>query len=263
MNNQDTQSARHKVLIVEDDPLFATVYREALLNAFPNLDVEECRNGYVALLHLVRDVPSLIVLDIHMPGFDGFEFLDIVKRKHGTIDVPVLVISSATDDTLAALRDLPQVYIFAKPIRPTLLVKLVRQILMPDAPSRPAPEERGYPHNRRFRMSKLLAFVGEDWDLQREIARQFYELAPERIAELEDCARRRDYLRLREWAHTLTGTGAMIGADTLVAQIACLQQHIANLDHHAIGAQVKRVGEELLHLAITLHHDFDLQDSSI
>lgn len=246
-----------RALIVEDDPLFATVYRENVAACVPGIEIEISRNGYLGLLYLAHNRPDLIILDLHMPGFDGFEFLDIVKRKRDLLDLPILVVSSVKEALTEPLRALPQVFVFAKPLRPSLLQKLVRQLITPSADFPTAPAR-----TKRVATAKLEAYVGDDWSLQREIARQFYDLAPDRIAQLEECVRRRDYLRLRDWCHALTGTSAMIGAETLQQQIATLRQTIATGNHEAIAVTVNAVTEELRQIAILLDHDFDLHDES-
>lgn len=240
-------------LIVEDDPLFVTVYRETLSSSVPGIHIEISRNGYHALLHLAQHRPDIIILDLHMPGFDGFEFLDIVKRKHGLLEVPILVVSSASEELTAPLRSLPHVHVFAKPLRPALLQKLIRQLL-----AQPAPRAQDAPSAQRLALAKLETFVGEDWALQREIARQFYDLAPDRIVQLEDAARRRDYPRLREWCHALTGTSAMIGAEALQHHIDRLQDQIAGGHAAAIVDAVAAVVDELRQIAVVLDHDYDL-----
>jgi CheY-like chemotaxis protein len=245
-----------QALIVEDDPLFVTVYRETLTSSIPGIDIDISRNGYLALLHLAQHRPDLIILDLHMPGLDGFEFLDIVKRKHGLQEVPVLVVSSASEARTAPLRALPHVHVFAKPLRPALMKSLIRQLLVQPAPTTQPPPAQ------RLVLAKLEAFVGADRALQREIARQFYDLAPDRIVQVEDALRRRDYPRLREWCHALTGTSAMIGAEVLQQHIAHLQDHIAYGSSGAIEAAVEAVVDELRQIAIVLDHDYHLSSAN-
>lgn len=243
-------------LIVEDDPLFATVYRETLASSVPGIHIEISRNGYLALTHLAQHRPDIIILDLHMPGFDGFEFLDIVKRKHGLLEVPILVVSSASEELTAPLRALPHVHVFAKPLRPALLQKLIRQLL-----ARPASHAHDTPSVQRLALARLETFVGEDWALQREIAHQFYDLVPDRIAQLEDAARRRDYPRLREWCHALTGTSAMIGAEALQQHIDRLREEIASGHPTALGDAVAAVVDELREIAVALDHDYGLSSA--
>lgn len=257
MQTQPTPSARPQALVVEDDPLYATLYRETLVSMVPDIEVMVAQNGYLALLHLAQNRPGIVILDLHMPGFDGFEFLDIVKRKHGLVDVPILVVSSATDTAMKPLHELPLVHVFAKPLRPALLQKLIRQILPAAAsvsPSRSPPIA--------FDVTQLEAFVGTDWHLQRQIARQFYELAPDRIAKLEQAARVLDYEGLGGWCHTLTGTAAMIGANALGESVERLHRAVERRDVAAVRTEADLAIRELRHVAVVLDHDFDLDDAN-
>lgn len=242
---------QHRALVVEDDPLYATLYREMLTSAVPGMEVEFARNGYVALLHLARERPDLIILDLHMPGFSGFELLDIVKRKQGLAEVPVLVVSSATDESTQPLRALPAVHVFAKPLRPALLKKLIRQIILEASPAAPA-------HGQRLVAARFAAFVGEDGDLQREIALQFFDLAPDRIARIANAVRRGDHLQLREWCHTLVGTASMIGAEVLEQLVARLRRQLETGDRAAIASAAETVVEEIRQVALAFDRDFNL-----
>lgn len=244
-----------RALVVEDDPLYVTLYTEVLASTVQGIEIEHAANGYAALLHLAKQRPDLILLDLHMPGFDGFELLDIVKRKHGLAEVPILVVSSAPDESTQALRSLQGVHVFAKPLRPALLRKLIRQTL-PEACSALSPARS------RLVAARFTAFVGEDWDLQRQIALQFFDLAPDRIARIADAARRRDYPQLREWCHTLTGTGSMIGAEALVQLVARLRQQLDGGEHAAIAGAAEAVMEEIRQIALVFDHDFDLYGSA-
>jgi len=250
--------ARPQALVVEDDPLYATLYRETLVSMVPHIDVLVVQNGYLALLHLANHRPGIVILDLHMPGFDGFEFLDIVKRKHGLLEVPILVVSSASEAAMKQLHELPRVHVFAKPLRPSLLQKLIRQILPAAAavppPPRPAPAA--------FDATQFEAFVGTDWHLQRQIARQFYELAPDRIAKLEHGVGVLDYEGLRTWCHTLTGTAAMIGANALGQSVERLHRAVERREALAIRAEAEHVVRELRRVAVMLDHDFDLDDAT-
>lgn len=244
-----------RALIVEDDPLFATVYKETLTSAAPGIQIELAANGYLALMSLKTHLPDLIVLDLHMPGLDGVAFLSILKRKDCLLEVPVFVVSSADAEVMAPLRALPHVHVFAKPIRPALLRQLARQTLAESIDSRTSQDEP-----RHLLHSKLTAFVGGNPTLQREIARQFYELTPDRIARLEHCVQQRDLHSLREWCHTLIGTSSMIGAQNLHDQVNTLRDYVDAKDADGIVRQVAAIATELRQIAVMLANEFDLYD---
>jgi len=56
--------------------------------------VAEAENGRVALEHVARQRPSLILLDLMMPEMDGFEFIETLRRSGNPPRVPVIVITA-------------------------------------------------------------------------------------------------------------------------------------------------------------------------
>ncbi len=63
-----------------------------------------CENGQVALEHLQNRSPTLIILDLNMPGMDGFEFLTHLRRDESWFQVPVIVLTATQLTEEKALR---------------------------------------------------------------------------------------------------------------------------------------------------------------
>lgn len=86
-------SAKHqkKVLLVEDEPLLIDLYSEAFENEGFNLVVAD--DGNVGLKK-ANDLPDLILLDILLPGMNGFEVLSRLKKNAKTKDIPVIVLTN-------------------------------------------------------------------------------------------------------------------------------------------------------------------------
>jgi len=79
-----------KVLVVEDDATIRSGLRDALVS--DGHDVLEAEDGVKGLhLGLTAD-PDLIVLDLMMPGMDGFEVLERLRRD--SVETPVLVLTA-------------------------------------------------------------------------------------------------------------------------------------------------------------------------
>jgi CheY-like chemotaxis protein len=93
------------VMLVDDDEVNRYLLREAL-NPY-QFRILEARSGREALEVAAREVPSLIFLDLSMPGFTGLETLRELKEKSGVLsDVPVVIhtskdLSSAELDLIA------------------------------------------------------------------------------------------------------------------------------------------------------------------
>lgn len=82
------------LLIVDDDESSILLLRRILE---PHYHVTVSSDGLEALRLLTTQPFDLIVCDIHMPGFDGFQVLESVRAMPGYADIPVVLISGAAD----------------------------------------------------------------------------------------------------------------------------------------------------------------------
>jgi DNA-binding response OmpR family regulator len=85
------------ILIVDDTPANLNVLSTIL--AQQGYKVRPANNGEVALVVAQRAAPDLILLDIQMPGMNGFEVCRQLKANDQTHDIPVIFIS-ALDEVL-------------------------------------------------------------------------------------------------------------------------------------------------------------------
>lgn len=84
-----------KILLVEDEESLRMLYSKILTSR--NYIVETAENGREALIKLSVFRPDLIVLDIVMPGYNGMEFLKILKNNEELRVVPVLMLSGINE----------------------------------------------------------------------------------------------------------------------------------------------------------------------
>ena len=81
-----------QMLVVDDDPQIRYLLRRALEKA--GWQVAEAADGREGLEAVAASRPALILLDLMMPGMDGFEFMQELRRKPGCELLPVVVITS-------------------------------------------------------------------------------------------------------------------------------------------------------------------------
>lgn len=81
-----------KILIVEDDKFFRDLVSQKISQE--GFDVVEAADAKKALEMLPAEKPSLIILDLILPGMDGFEFLETVKGDAKFKDIPVIILSN-------------------------------------------------------------------------------------------------------------------------------------------------------------------------
>jgi two-component sensor histidine kinase len=85
----------NNILIVDDTPENLTVLRQMLTEY--GCRVRPALSGEIALKAVEADIPDLILLDIMMPGMNGFEVCEKLKSDARTRDVPVLFISALNE----------------------------------------------------------------------------------------------------------------------------------------------------------------------
>lgn len=85
---------RKKVLIVDDAPVTLIVLRRYLEDTY---EVVQASDASEALAVMEKDMPDLIILDIMMPGMNGFELCQIIKSNKKSSFTPVIILSSLED----------------------------------------------------------------------------------------------------------------------------------------------------------------------
>jgi two-component system response regulator RegX3 len=114
-----------RILIIEDEKALADLVSLYLSrDGFEARTAESAEDGFA----MVEEwSPELVILDINLPGMDGFEFLQRFRRESSA---PVLVVSarSGDEDQISALGGGADEYI-SKPFSPKVLVARVRAVM--------------------------------------------------------------------------------------------------------------------------------------
>ena len=89
-----------RILIVDDVPDKLLSLRAVLEG--PDREIVGVNSGEEALRRLLRDEFALILLDVHMPGMDGFETAELIRKRRSTEHTPIIFLTSYPDDAFAA-----------------------------------------------------------------------------------------------------------------------------------------------------------------
>jgi CheY-like chemotaxis protein len=112
-----------KILIVDDEADIRDIVRLYLTEE--GFRVIEATNGQEAILKAQAERPDLIVLDIMMPGINGFEVAKHLKDDPNTKDIPIVILSVLAQDSQYRQGILDYI---SKPFRQEDLIAMVRRI---------------------------------------------------------------------------------------------------------------------------------------
>ena len=114
-----------RVLIIEDEPELADLIK--LYLSADGIDSEAAPSAEDGTERLARSAFDLIVLDLNLPGMDGFEFLQEIRPKS---TVPVIIVSAreADEDVIMGLGIGADEFV-TKPFAPRVLVARIRALL--------------------------------------------------------------------------------------------------------------------------------------
>ena len=119
---------RAHVLIVDDDPLLRSMAAQTLVHA--GFDVSEAESGEAGLARIAEGRFDLILLDVMMPGLDGYEVCKRIRAMSKGAAVPILMLTGLNDTASIELAYSQGATDFiTKPINWTLLSHKVRYAL--------------------------------------------------------------------------------------------------------------------------------------
>jgi len=103
------------ILIIDDNPSNI----DFLLGLLTEYDISAAVDGERALDQIAQEIPDLILLDVSMPGMDGYEVCSIIKSNPKTKNIPILFLSANTDaESVVKGFDVGGVDYITKPYRP-------------------------------------------------------------------------------------------------------------------------------------------------
>ncbi|AMV73606.1 response receiver sensor diguanylate cyclase/phosphodiesterase, PAS domain-containing [Desulfuromonas sp. DDH964] len=161
MSNHEGQL--NLILVVDDDELVRRMMCDALVAA--GFAVVEAASGEAAVDQFREREPAGVLLDVHLPGIDGFATCRELRKLPGGDLTPILMVTVTADPELIHLTfESGATDFIAKPVDPTILGYRVRYMLRA---ARVAQELRR--NQERLLLSQQIAGLGYwEWDLQSD-----------------------------------------------------------------------------------------------
>lgn len=205
-------SRRESVLIVDDADINRKLLREMLGGQF---DMAEAASGEDALRFLEQNATgiSIVLLDIYMPGIDGFSVLEAMNQRHLLEEIPVIMISSEDKvDTVRRAFDLGASDYISRPFDAKIVYQRVTNTIRLYAKQRrlsAMAAEQAYARERNSQM--MIGILSQVVEKRNGESRAHVQ----RVSELTDLllarlARRTDRYQLTQEARRTISTAAAL-----------------------------------------------------
>ncbi|MCH9672678.1 MAG: EAL domain-containing protein [Gammaproteobacteria bacterium] len=182
-DRHDATIAAPIVLVVDDDPGIRLMVCEALEDA--GWTPIEADDGLKALEIVEHTLPALVLLDVVMPGCDGFEVCAGIRAKEGAEHIPIMMMTGLDD--LPAIKKAYEVGatdFLTKPLNYLILTERVRYILRATATANQLRESEA----RRAAATRISGLADWSWSPDTgvfEVSEELTELLGTRLTEAE------------------------------------------------------------------------------
>jgi len=206
------------ILVIDDDPLNHTLI-EAYLRGQNNLAIEKALTAAQGAKMLEKKAFSLILLDMEMPGKNGYHFARELKQIKKFQQLPILAITGHRgENERQKCLEAGASEFLEKPFSKTELLERMRQILSPPLPSNEKKQIIVDPE-----IADLIPIFIEN------ILKQIQNLEPNLI--------NREWRPLMRFGHSLKGSGASFGFQSVSdwgarLETAALQENFASYSEH-------------------------------
>ncbi|HEX4956182.1 MAG TPA: ATP-binding protein [Thermoanaerobaculia bacterium] len=219
--------ARHprlRILLADDDEVNRRV--GGLMLARLGFEADLACDAFEALAALERQRYDLLLLDVQMPGMDGFE---MVRRLAGSPHRPARVVAltaHSSSEARAACLAAGMDGFLAKPLRLSALAELLERQSAPEPDGSRPPVEPGHQGAvlDKAVFDRLGELDGGRGEARRQVVELFFDKAPAQLERMHRAVREGDFDTLGRAAHSLRGSAGMLGANVLAERLGELER---------------------------------------
>lgn len=119
-----------RVLVVDDEEAVAKLIARAIRSQFPNYEVVEANDGFRAGATIATVRPDVVILDLRMPGMDGYEVCRMIKAQESTRHAEVIAMTAfPSPESEQRILDCGARVCLSKPLDLDVLLKEVEKSL--------------------------------------------------------------------------------------------------------------------------------------
>ncbi|QDT09501.1 NAD-binding protein [Planctomycetes bacterium K23_9] len=224
-----------KTILLADDHRALRLLFSRKLSAAGH-DVIQAATGDEAVRLANSREPDLIVLDVNMPGRDGFEVCQTIRQTRRLSTIPIILYSGQDNFEFSARgKQVGADLCIRKTSKSAALLEQIEEVFTNnfahEEPTVPDPNARTTPS---FDLQIALENVGNDRKLLRDLVVVLHEETPSLMQEISTAIDQHDPFGLQSVAHTLKGSVMVVGATDAVATALKLEQADSGSDWPAI-----------------------------
>ena len=128
MEKNDKKARLTKILLIDDEASFCDLVKMNL-EISGRFKVVTSREGRAGIKMARETLPDIILLDIMMPGMDGFQLLEILRKDPKVALIPVIIVSASSQDAVRAKARRMGCRYIAKPVNTEDLISKIEDVL--------------------------------------------------------------------------------------------------------------------------------------
>jgi len=237
---------RKTALIAEDNEINAKIVVD-MLKRSSITDIVVARSGMEAIEKLKTMKFDIVLMDVQMPGIDGYEATRIIRKAPFCLNIPIIALTASAlkEDREKCLAAGMTDYL-SKPFRFIDFSDMINKHI--SLQSEPVPdiiEEKNVAKNDIFNRESLIKNLGGNHELLIEIVSSFIKSFSPSIKAMQNSIKNSKYDELAFCAHTLKGVAGNIYA-------AKIRSRCESLENEAIyGKDIAKLKDEMHQLKIT------------
>jgi len=214
----EAKSSLARILVVEDE-IINRNFAVSLLKKL-GYHVDAAANGTEAV-KILESIPyDAVLMDVQMPGMDGYEVTGIIRDMESKVcnhDIPIIAMTAHAmeGDRERCLEKGMNDYV-SKPVEPEKLVEVIERQLAKSSSEEPkATARKDIPDDEGFDGRALPKRFDGDEKLFKRLVKLFLQEVPLQIQELKQALESNDTRLIEKLGHTIKGGSALIDAHSL------------------------------------------------
>lgn len=248
------------IMMVDDEPTTLDVL-EMFLEAAGYENLVSLTDSRQVLEMLALRRPDVLVLNLIMPGVDGFDILRAMRADPALASIPVIVLTSSTDPEMKRnALELGAADFLAKPVDPSELALRLRNTLAASAhrrgavsespPWHPPPASTAAPPSSP---TQLVSCLIGDGPRVRRILAEFAARLEEKLEAMDASLRADDLASLATLAHWLKGAAGTVGFDAFTVPAEAIRLLASNGATGDIAAKLRELHELAARIVVDGH----------